>query len=107
MTLHSLAPRTPIGWIIAGLLTAGAGFALAAHWNHSLVYLPYLLILACPLMHLFMHGGHGGHAGHHDHQDGTQRQLPSGNQQAAAAAETHHHGASCHGEHGKETSRSS
>ena len=29
-----------------------------------------LLILACPLMMLFMHGGHGaegGHAGHDDH----------------------------------------
>ena len=69
MTLHSLAPRTPIGWIIAGLLTAGAGFALAAHWNHSLVYLPYLLILACPLMHLFMRHGHGGHAGHGEARD--------------------------------------
>lgn len=22
-------------------------------------YLPWLLVLACPLMHLFMHGGHG------------------------------------------------
>jgi hypothetical protein len=25
--------------------------------------LPYLLLLACPLMHLFLHHGHGGHHG--------------------------------------------
>jgi hypothetical protein len=26
--------------------------------------LPYLVFLACPLMHIFMHGGHGhGHQG--------------------------------------------
>jgi hypothetical protein len=23
--------------------------------------LPFLVLLACPLMHFFMHGGHGGH----------------------------------------------
>jgi hypothetical protein len=29
--------------------------------------LPHLLILACPLMHLFIHNGHGSHGGHgHD-----------------------------------------
>jgi hypothetical protein len=22
--------------------------------------------MACPLMHMLMHGGHGGHVGHHD-----------------------------------------
>ncbi|MDO9115238.1 MAG: DUF2933 domain-containing protein [Polaromonas sp.] len=40
-----------------------AGFyLLREHWGHVLGYWPYLLLLACPLMHL-MHGhGHGGHA---------------------------------------------
>jgi hypothetical protein len=39
------------------------------HRVHVLGILPWLLILACPLMHLFMHHGHGGHSGHsgHDH----------------------------------------
>lgn len=28
----------------------------------------YLILLACPLMHFFMHRGHGhGHGGHHGH----------------------------------------
>ncbi len=31
------------------------------HGLHVLGWLPYLLILACPLMHFFMHGGHGRH----------------------------------------------
>jgi hypothetical protein len=31
------------------------------------------LLLACPFMHMFMHGGHGGHGGGHGHQaDGKQ-----------------------------------
>ena len=34
------------------------------HLAHALGYLPFLLILACPLMHMFMHGGHGAHGGH-------------------------------------------
>lgn len=32
-------------------------------------YWPWLLVLACPLMHLFMHRGHG-----HRHQPGTPRE---------------------------------
>jgi hypothetical protein len=51
--------------------------ALAEHWVHVLGVLPYLLILACPLMHLFMHKGHGGHGGHHSHET-TKRTLDSG-----------------------------
>lgn len=29
------------------------------HESHILSAFPYLLLLLCPLMHLFMHGGHG------------------------------------------------
>lgn len=48
----------------AGLLVMGvvAGyFLLTEHLAHVLQALPYLLLLACPLMHVFMHHGHGGH----------------------------------------------
>lgn len=46
----------------AGLSAAViAGFyVLREHWSHALGLAPYLLLLACPLMHLFHHG-HGGH----------------------------------------------
>ncbi|MGA0608020.1 DUF2933 domain-containing protein [Phenylobacterium sp. VNQ135] len=43
-------------------IASAAGFwLLRAHWGHALGIAPYLLFLACPLMHLFMHKGHGGH----------------------------------------------
>ena len=37
------------------------------HSAHILGALPYLFLLACPLMHFFMHGGHGGHGSHRRH----------------------------------------
>lgn len=46
----------------------------AEHQAHILGALPYMFLLLCLLMHLFMHGGgHGGHGqgghGGHDHGD--------------------------------------
>lgn len=53
---------------------AFAGFALIAgfflwqeHRAHLLGALPWLILLACPLMHIFMHRGHG-HSGHDTHK---------------------------------------
>ena len=49
-------------WIASACVGAVAVFALVwDHRAHGLGALPYLLLLACPLMHLF-HGGHGSHA---------------------------------------------
>lgn len=48
----------------AVFLGIAAFFLLTEHRAHFFGFLPYLLILACPLMHLFHHGGHGGHGGH-------------------------------------------
>ena len=33
-------------------------YVLREHWGHALGIAPYLLLLACPVMHIFMHGGH-------------------------------------------------
>ena len=47
-------------------LVIAAFFLITEHRAHLtgwIPYWPYLLLLACPLMHLFMHGGHG-HRGH-------------------------------------------
>ena len=38
-------------------------FLLGEHRIHALGWLPLLLLLACPLLHMTMHGGHGGHSG--------------------------------------------
>ncbi|MES1980337.1 MAG: DUF2933 domain-containing protein [Pseudomonadota bacterium] len=43
-----------------------AYFLLSEHRAHFLGALPLLLLLSCPLMHVFMHHGHGGHGDHHD-----------------------------------------
>lgn len=56
--------RYALGFVVMG--AAAAYFLLTEHLAHVLGALPYLLLLACPLMHVFMHHGHGGHAHHHD-----------------------------------------
>ena len=50
-------------WALLGFLAVGAFFLLSEHRAHALGFLPFLILLACPLMHLFMHGGHGAHGG--------------------------------------------
>lgn len=50
-----------------GLLVFGAVavyFLLSEHREHFFGALPFLLLLGCLLMHVFMHGGHGRHGGH-------------------------------------------
>ena len=42
-------------------------FLWTEHRAHLLGALPYLLLLACPAMHLFMHHGHGHRDHAHDH----------------------------------------
>jgi len=54
--------------ICAGFLIVGGIVLWTEHFAHALGVLPYLLILACPLMHVLMHGRHGGHGGHARHR---------------------------------------
>lgn len=52
-----------------GFLAVAGFFLFTEHRAHVLGILPYLLLLACPLMHLFMHHGHGNHDQHaHNHE---------------------------------------
>jgi hypothetical protein len=37
--------------------------AVGGTQGHSLGAIPYLFLLACPLLHVSVHGGHGGHGG--------------------------------------------
>ena len=51
-------------WIFLGFVLIAGYFLLTEHRAHVWQYLPYALLLACPLLHLFHgHGGHGGHGG--------------------------------------------
>jgi len=55
------------------LLAIAAFYLVAEHRAHLLGWLPFVLILACPLLHIFMHGKHGKHGGG-DGSDSKQQQ---------------------------------
>ena len=64
---NNLQERLPY-WVGACVFLAVAAFFLwEEHRAHLLGALPYVLLLLCPIVHLFMHRGHGGHGGHHGH----------------------------------------
>jgi len=46
-------------WLVIPALTGLGLLLLTDHRQHVLDFLPFLILLACPLMHLFMHHGHG------------------------------------------------
>lgn len=52
----------PRKWVVMGFLGVAAFFLWTEHRAHALGVLPYLIFLACPLLHFFHHG-HGGHGG--------------------------------------------
>ncbi len=52
------------GWsrgkiVLTVFLAIGGFYLLAEHRAHAFAVLPFLLLPACLLMHVFMHGGHG------------------------------------------------
>ena len=51
------------GFATIAFLAIGAFFLVSEHRAHLIPWLPWLILLACPLLHVFMHGGHGGHGG--------------------------------------------
>jgi hypothetical protein len=60
--------RSKSGIVLLGFLAVAAFFLLTEHTAHVFGALPWLVLAACPLMHLFMHGGHG-HGGRNDDAD--------------------------------------
>lgn len=69
---HESPPRFWSTRYAAGLVVIGgsaAYFLLTEHLAHVVAVLPYLLLLACPLMHVFIHGGHGGHDHHNPNKE--------------------------------------
>ncbi|MBL8906443.1 MAG: DUF2933 domain-containing protein [Rhizobiales bacterium] len=49
------------GWAILGVAILVALYLVIRHGAHLAAVLPFLILLACPLMHIFMHGSHSGH----------------------------------------------
>lgn len=81
--LHSPPPAEAPGFwrsrYAVGLLVMGAiaaYFLTSEHRAHFIGAPPLLLLLACPLMHVFMHNGHGSHGG--DHEGHVAKTPPAG-----------------------------
>ena len=70
--MNAARPQVRIPWWLGLCLFAAVAvfFLWEEHQAHILGALPYLLVLACPIIHLFMHRGHGGHGGGHRHERG-------------------------------------
>lgn len=79
--------KTPSGFAALVLIGVVSYFLLMEHREHVWQLLPYLFLLACPLLHLFMHGSHGGHAGHGNHGNEVEYQQTERSEQH----NEHHH----------------
>jgi hypothetical protein len=76
--------KSRTGMVLPVFLAIATFFLITEHTVHFFGLLPYALLLLCPLLHLFMHGGHGGHsdhnnqAGHAGHTDEKQQPVQGG-----------------------------
>ena len=61
---HANSWRSKNRLVLIGFLAVAAYFLWTEHRAHVVQFLPYGLLLLCPLLHFF-HGGHGGHGGNH------------------------------------------
>lgn len=58
--------RSRTGLVTIALLAIAGFFLVVEHYAHVFGLLPFALLLLCPLMMLFMHGGHQGHSNSND-----------------------------------------
>jgi hypothetical protein len=70
---YSMKPssRSPWLWAVAILVVIAIYFLVSSHGRHALDYVPAILLLACPLMHLFHGKHHHGSLGRHDDIQGS------------------------------------
>ena len=55
-------------YVFLGFVAVAAFYLIAEHRAHVIPFLPFLLLAACPLMHIFMHRGHD-HGGRGDESE--------------------------------------
>ena len=71
--------RSRTGIVLIVFLAIATFYLVTEHTAHFFGLLPYGLLLLCPILHLFMHGGHGGHGGQENHSE-HQTQRSEGDQ---------------------------
>jgi Protein of unknown function (DUF2933) len=64
-----LSMKSRVGLVLVGFLIIAGALLFTEHQAHVLGLLIWLPLLACPLMHLFMHSGHGHHGGRQPDSD--------------------------------------
>jgi hypothetical protein len=62
-TRPGMSVKSKAGLVLVGFLIIASALLFTEHRAHVLGLLIWLPLLACPLMHVFMHGGHGHHHG--------------------------------------------
>jgi hypothetical protein len=65
-----------------------AYFLFVEHREHVIPYLPYMILLLCPLMHIFMHSGHGAY--HESDDENYQRGYEEGLKQSQQHEDENH-----------------
>lgn len=76
-------------YVFIGFALIAGYFLITEHRAHVVQFLPFLLLAACPLMHLFH--GHGGHGGHDDEpQKESKPDSVSGKQSGGPSPHQHH-----------------
>ena len=74
--------RTLSRYVFFGFVAVAAYFLIAEHRAHVLPFLPFLLLAACPLLHVFHHRGH-------DHEGEDSR--PSSKPPSSSSGGAHQH----------------
>ena len=71
-----------------GFILIAAYFLISEHRAHVAPYLPFLLLLACPFLHMFHgHGGHGGPSSREQHGEGTKRSPEPSSKKASMSTQ--------------------
>ena len=60
-------------YVFFGFVAIAAYFLITEHRAHIVPFLPFLLLAACPLMHIFHHRGHN-----HGNDKDSEPRSPSG-----------------------------
>ena len=53
--------KTRLAFAVLCVAVIAAVFAAIDHWRHVVGAWPLLFLMACPLLHVLMHGSHGKH----------------------------------------------
>ena len=78
-------------WVFLGFILIAGYFLLTEHRAHFIQFLPFALLLACPLLHMFHgHGGHGGHGGDKDGERESTSQPSAGKDASRPGSHSRH-----------------